>query len=382
MISDLDCDVRPGLGLGIFELGTSLWNVLELFRRLQHSFPQVDIKYDTDASSTTPIILHVRPHLDLLFSGKQQRLHTIVLRKLRLGDPPVTLRYKDIVLSSPEDVLKRVFVSRTFGPTYPCPGDDLRADLRYPGVWFSFEEDGMGDGLKGIQSEDRMQEVKRVIVSQKDVDGEDRDALGELVECAAMDGDISRVIVKVHEGITIYFHGSTSKPIHIRIGETTAQDLTMDLGPPIRVHYKEDERMTIHSTNRSGENSEPGYFYNYFHHGIDFLLSPTHVVTKIVLHTNIPGTPLFQRYKRCNWEIEGTPEDDEDDTPPRKRFYDRFETISHFLSPREPPPSMLLDRTDDEEAITLPSATTHLHGYDGIILEVSESSQVVAVMLF
>lgn len=383
MISALDCDVRPGFGLGIFELGTSLWNVLDLLRRMQHAFPQVDVKYDTDAASTSPIILHIRPHLDLLFSGKQQRLHTIVLRKLRLGDPPVTLRYKDIVLSSPEDALKRVFVSRTFGPTYPCPGDDLTADLRYPGVWFSFEEDGMGDGLKGIQAEDRMQEVKRVIVSQKELDGEDRDALGELVECAAMNGDISRAIVKVHEGITLYFHpSSTTKPVNIRVGETTAQDLILDLGPPIRVHHKEDERMTIHSTSCSGGNAEPAYFYNYFQHGLDFLLSPTHVVIKIILHSNIPGSPLFQRYKRCNWEIEGRPEDDEDDTPPRKRFHDRFETISHFLSPSEPPPSMLLDRTDDDEAITLPSATTRLHGYDGIILEVSESSQVVAVMLF
>jgi len=91
---------------------------------------------------------------------------------------------------------------------------------------------------------------------------------------------------------------------------------------------------------------------------------------------------LFQRYKRCPWEIEGKPEDDEDDTPPRMRFYDRFETISHFLSPHEPPPSMLLDRTDEEEDITLPSAATRLHGYDGVILEVTESSQVVCVMLF
>ncbi|KAJ6594647.1 hypothetical protein B0H19DRAFT_1247304 [Mycena capillaripes] len=58
----------------------------------------------------------------------------------------------------------------------------------------------------------------------------------------------------------------------------------------------------------------------------------------------------------------GKPEDDEDDTPPRDRFYDRFETISHFLSARKPPPSMLLYRIDDEEAITLPSATTrHTH---------------------
>jgi len=64
------------------------------------------------------------------------------------------------------------------------------------------------------------------------------------------------------------------------------------------------------------------------------------------------------------------------------RFYDRFETISHFRSPREQPPSMLHDRTDEEHGMTLPSPTTRLHGYDGIILEVTESSQVVTVMLF
>lgn len=37
----------------------------------------------------------------------------------------------------------------------------------------------------------------------------------------------------------------------------------------------------------------------------------------------------------------------------------QFETISHFLSPREPPPSMLLDRTDEEDNLILPNATTH-----------------------
>lgn len=81
-------------------------------------------------------------------------------------------------------------------------------------------------------------------------------------------------------------------------------------------------------------------------------------------------------------------------------FSNQFETISHFLSPREQPHSMLLDRTDEEDGITLPSPTTRkdnllspstgpvltrgigLHGYDGIILEVTESSQVVAITLF
>jgi hypothetical protein len=39
----------------------------------------------------------------------------------------------------------------------------------------------------------------------------------------------------------------------------------------------------------------------------------------------------------------------------------KFETISHFLSPHDPPPSMLHDRTDEEDSITLPSPTTRKH---------------------
>jgi len=91
---------------------------------------------------------------------------------------------------------------------------------------------------------------------------------------------------------------------------------------------------------------------------------------------------LFQRYKRCPWAIEGRPEDDEDDTPPRKWFYDRFEDIRHFLSPGETPPIMRLDRTDEEDGLTLPNSNTELLGFDGVVLEVAESAHVVAVMLF
>ncbi|KAG5639272.1 hypothetical protein H0H81_004933 [Sphagnurus paluster] len=185
----LDLDIRPGCGLGRFEIGASLWTVLDTVRNLQHAFPQVDVKYDPDSSSTTPVILHLRPHLDLLFSGKHQRLHTICLRKLRDPSPPVTLRYKDTVLSSVEDALTRVVVRRTFGPTYP--GDDLR----YPGLWFSFEEDGIGD-VKGVHKDDRMQEVKRVLISQKANDGTSQDALEEVGELPTMAGDIRQAVVK------------------------------------------------------------------------------------------------------------------------------------------------------------------------------------------
>ena len=176
----------------IIIIGTSLWNVLDLLRGMQHFFPQVDVKYDPD-SPTTPIILHLRPHLDLLFSGYQQRLHTISVKKLRDQHPPLTLTYKKAALSSNEEVLRRVGVSRMFGPTYP--GDDLR----YPGVLFSFEEDGRGESLKSSapHADDRQQEVKRIIISQKNADGEQRDALDEVTECSVMAGELSRAVVKV-----------------------------------------------------------------------------------------------------------------------------------------------------------------------------------------
>ena len=45
--------------------------------------------------------------------------------------------------------------------------------------------------------DDRQQEVKRIIISQKSVDGEQRDALDEVAECPAMAGELSRAVVKV-----------------------------------------------------------------------------------------------------------------------------------------------------------------------------------------
>lgn len=330
----------------------------------------MDIKYDPDTATTSPVVVHIRPHLDLLFSGRHQRLHTICLRKLRDQNPPVILRYKSTVLSSPEIAFNRVGVSRNFGPTYS--GEDLR----YPGLCFSFNDDGIADLA---QTEGRGQEVKRVIITQRD----EQDVIDvEMSECPPMNGDIARAVARVHEGVTIHFYPSGTPPLNIKLNQTTAQEAVLALGHPPRVHYKEDERMTIHANTSEGEETEAGYFYNYFQHGFDlFISSSTHVVKKVIFHTNVPGSPLFQRYKRCCWEIEGKPEDDEDDTPPRKRFYDRFETISHFLSPNEATPSMVLNRTDDEDHITLPNAASHLYGYDGIILEASESSQVLCVML-
>ncbi|EIW82109.1 hypothetical protein CONPUDRAFT_81654 [Coniophora puteana RWD-64-598 SS2] len=378
MFSATPLDIRPGSGIGIFELGTSLWTVIEQLRSSQNLFPQVEVKYDPELSSTTPVILHLRPHFDLLFSGRQQRLHTICLRGLR-QQPHMALLYKNSEIISSGEALSRVKVSRTFGPTY------AGNELKYPGVWFSFEEDATDESSGGanFSADGRNQEVKRIFVVQKPSNGENHDGTNEVVVCPPMYGDISRAIAKIHHGVVLYFYPPGVPSLHIRIGETSAQDLNVDLGPPNRIHYKEDERMTIHSPQCSEENPGSDYFYNYFQHGIDFLISGrTHILQKIIIHSNVPGSPLFLRYKRCPWELEGKPEDDEDGTPPTRHFDEKFDIINHFLGPQGSPPSMLLDRTVDEEGITLPNSETQLHGYDGLILEVSEASYVLSVVIF
>lgn len=52
----------------------------------------------------------------------------------------------------------------------------------------------------------------------------------------------------MHDGVTLQFYPSNTASLHVRIGTTTAQDLAVSLGRPLRVHYKEDDRMTIHSS--------------------------------------------------------------------------------------------------------------------------------------
>lgn len=100
-----------------------------------------------------------------------------------------------MVICSGEEPLVKIQISRIFGPTYP--GDELR----YPGVWFSFDDDAISEGLKGSSShaiaDNRSKEVKRIIVTQKDAQDGGRDPLDEVTLCPVMYGDISRAIVKV-----------------------------------------------------------------------------------------------------------------------------------------------------------------------------------------
>ena len=132
----------------------------------------------------------------------------------------------------------------------------------------------------------------------------------------------------------IYRKG-TNRP-SIRAGRTAKDDRPASLSPTLRPHTTESDQSSAHSYT---EDSDEGprtqldssidveCFYNYFHHGFDVFIShpgttsppfpnseiipPSQsatgshlVVTKVLLHANIPGSYSFNRHRRSRWTID------------------------------------------------------------------------------
>ncbi len=153
----------------------------------------------------------------------------------------------------------------------------------------------------------------------------------------------------------------------VQLSETTPQDLIADFGPPDAIYRKDDHRISIHAGSRKSSrrrlSMSPGMdphsidtdqsslqsytddseidqqaagddksgevqtecFYNYFHHGFDALISSPaarsplfpgpedlitaesgsaeSVVTKLIIHGNVPGSYSFNRHRRLRWKI-------------------------------------------------------------------------------
>lgn len=84
----------------------------------------------------------------------------------------------------------------------------------------------------------------------------------------------------------------------------SAQDIIADFGPPDEVHYRVDDKMRIHSTAGTAK-VRSDYFFNYFRLGLDVLFSSrTHTADKFIVHANQCGHFDFNRYFRCNFQIQ------------------------------------------------------------------------------
>ena len=182
---------------------------------------------------------------------------------------------------------------------------------------------------------------------------------------------------KVHKNGRVELVRQANNSFWVIYGETTVQDLVTELGPPSAIYGKSDRKLSIHqnrainftdvlaqdspssreeSTDTENSSSLAGtddsdaeeeeanacngsrteFFYNYFNHGFDLLVSSapghsqrnhgsaperqlhradqriltshsTFTVTKILLHGNVPGSYPFNRHRRLRWSLEHVP---------------------------------------------------------------------------
>ncbi|WRT66421.1 uncharacterized protein IL334_003377 [Kwoniella shivajii] len=295
-------DVIPGGAVGIFKLGDNLWHVLELIRTHKTEYPKVEVSWDEDNPHKSAITIHL-PYISLYFphSPLYQLLSLISINTIpsqlkstsstsspKPNSPPnsysgLSLTYENQVLSSSHLPLTRARVGRLMGPTFISHQGDV---LDFPGITFKLVNADLGDTPLGPREDI----VNTIIIQPKD----NEELEPTLISC----------VIQPNKGVTLGLEGDQIIPI--MIGKTTSQDLMLDLGSPLRKFWKEDDRLEKmwggSGNNKDKDRDQNGAcFWNYFHYGLDFLVSKQGIVIKILCHSNIPGTPLFQRYARCPW---------------------------------------------------------------------------------
>ncbi|GAA5959588.1 hypothetical protein JCM8115_003762 [Rhodotorula mucilaginosa] len=356
-------DLVPGSALGPFRLGSLLFNVLNHVREYRDTYPHANLAWDEQNPLSSPVHLSLTtPPLHLTFSPPAQRLSRIQVtgpnpgshvayRQQRLQSTANTAAAEndDEDEEEREDVVKRIrtILGPTFGsskaPTVAKGSTEQDHDeeenmLCYPGVAFGVQKTRSGSTRlkrivltplpipKGIPIDQAWRHLQTV-----DNRGVDSFTVAQ--------GDLHRAVIELDPDnlaadkprVTLRFHsrsaaaaGAVSPPhedgapvvVVLEIGETTSEDILCELGSAVRTFWKEDDRLAIHTAAAVGAPSssfssaskaalEPNpYFLSYPHLGLTLLISPSsHLLEKVILHSNTPGQVQFGRTARALWTI-------------------------------------------------------------------------------
>ena len=122
-------------------------------------------------------------------------------------------------------------------------------------------------------------------------------------------------------------HGRSLSDQQASPGYPTRMDGTPDTerSSAVTSAAESDSDEDMNPASYRSQESNPECFYNYFYHGLDAFVSYSHgpsphilpteceeahdlrsnqpVVTKVLLHGNIPGSYPFNRYRRCRWVL-------------------------------------------------------------------------------
>lgn len=192
-------------------------------------------------------------------------------------------------------------VCTMFGPTwigeFHTGEDDAAYFLRYPGLTFEFplpadwveELAARGEHPMEIPGHRPPTAVRMWVFA--------KDAPSYLDALSARPDEAEAVVVRPSTGVELRGRA-------LLFG-AMPQDVFSDFGPPEQVCVKDVDAVRIHSDGSLPPRvTGPDYYYNYFHLGLDVLFDGrTHLVKKVILHTNPPTHELFSRYTRCFFEI-------------------------------------------------------------------------------
>ncbi|PWN42275.1 hypothetical protein IE81DRAFT_347534 [Ceraceosorus guamensis] len=364
----------------------------------------------TSALASLPVLVSVPAGssgatIHLSFSASAQRLQLVVLRM------PATVEADDRQTgSSAQHVesfslvalpltcdgrtlpsLTRANVHRMFGPTWPAklrtPTDGLtnrvqsrvgkgaatkaqEVTVRYPGLAFGWDV----DASLGHPEPPAQASASRLYVYQG-LDPHDPDAIDAPIPArprtgsgvlshqdktpsdqdAASRDSVTMLRASVQSDQPVKITLSTGASVELILNETTEQDLLCDLGTPNARSLAQDERLGIQSSH-----ANRGMFYNYTSLGIDALVSAatstsSGVLTKIIFHSNNPGTAAFGRYERCPWVVR-TARGDSTVTEPFARLHAILSGNAHESSAKglRPDPSDVVNvKTQPDETMEL-----------------------------
>ncbi|KAF5712077.1 UPF0183 domain-containing protein [Fusarium mundagurra] len=269
----------PGRALGYLVLGATLHDVLTRLKAEPQRFPKIELLYSPDRPVTEPVGVELPGNgIRLRFDGPEQRLRLIEVTDFTKNH--ITFKERDLVKPSagtpgspsPGDSTSgptfRHIYHKLLGPTYagefipPSSGHDNGIYvLSYPGVAFNFalkpSEYSPEKDVVSTFATASSQVATSMAVFSGDSWADARPTLWtEILPSIKSTTVIPRgkdvypdeiSLVRLHgAGKIQLFRKWTSNSFWITLGETTPQDLLMELGPPNAIYRKNDQKMVIH----------------------------------------------------------------------------------------------------------------------------------------
>lgn len=276
---------------GHIVLGASLHDVLTRLKAEPQRFPKLEVLYSPERPVSEPVCIAL-PHngVRLRFDGPEQRLRLIEVVDFTKNH--ITFKDRDLLkpatngTSAPGSPIPggdstagptfRHIYHRLLGPTYggeyipPAAGqEDGTYVLSYPGVAFNFPlakaayspdkdvvslmsaSSSQGASSMAIFSGASWAEARQTLwtealpsIKQTSVTARGKDVYPDEVS-----------LVRMHGGGKIdLFRKWTNSAFRIQLGETTPQELVMELGPPNAIYRKNDQKMVVHKM-RTASNS-------------------------------------------------------------------------------------------------------------------------------